>query len=440
MRTSGVVAGACGMALLLSLQFSAFAQGLQFPGIGPVNRSMGGAAAAAPLDAMGAIHWNPATITGLESSEFSASIGFIMPDTRLESHLPANTFGPGFPPVDLGGAVESDIGAAPLPSIGVVLKDDGIFACGLGIYGTAGFALNYPASTSSPLSMPPPPVGLGVGRVFAEAQVIQIAPVLAVRATERLSIGGGPTINLYRVLADPYFFTAPNDANGDGFYSWPDGTGSRYHWGGGFEVGVYYETDVGLNFGAGYKSKQRGEDVSFHSTDELGLPLSFHTPVSLPAILSLGTSYTGFERTTLAMDVRWINYADTDLLGDPATFAPDGRLRGLGWDSVWSVSVGAQHALLDWLSVRVGYTSTEEPVGDGDSGVNFPAPLIIQHVISTGLTVLLTDHLSLTAAYQYGLPNEISGPIQTAAGPIPGSRQSSEVSFHLITAGLTARF
>ena len=41
------------------------AQGIALSGVGPVNRSMGGAATAAPIDAAGALMWNPASISGL---------------------------------------------------------------------------------------------------------------------------------------------------------------------------------------------------------------------------------------------------------------------------------------------------------------------------------------------------------------------------------------
>jgi hypothetical protein len=39
--------------------------GIVIPGAGPVNRSMCGASVAAPIDAAGAMLWNPAAITGL---------------------------------------------------------------------------------------------------------------------------------------------------------------------------------------------------------------------------------------------------------------------------------------------------------------------------------------------------------------------------------------
>ncbi|MDA1052767.1 MAG: hypothetical protein O3C40_20120, partial [Planctomycetota bacterium] len=57
------------VAVLASLASSAFGQGVFLTGVGAVNRSMGGAATAAPIDAMGALHWNPATISGLQSRQ-----------------------------------------------------------------------------------------------------------------------------------------------------------------------------------------------------------------------------------------------------------------------------------------------------------------------------------------------------------------------------------
>ena len=49
------------IALLIVLIAAANAsgQGITVTGVGAVNRSMGGAGTAAPLEAIGAIHWNP---------------------------------------------------------------------------------------------------------------------------------------------------------------------------------------------------------------------------------------------------------------------------------------------------------------------------------------------------------------------------------------------
>src|SRR5947209_19727657 len=70
-------------------------------GTGPVNLSMGGASTAAPLDASGAMYWNPATITGMKRSELDASATLLFPSTRVASTIAAGALGPGIPPVGL---------------------------------------------------------------------------------------------------------------------------------------------------------------------------------------------------------------------------------------------------------------------------------------------------------------------------------------------------
>src|SRR5206468_4978926 len=93
--------------LLLSLAWAAMGaparaqHGLVLSGGGAVNRSMGGSATAAPLDAIGALFWNPATLSGLKSSELSIGAEALFPHPKVESSLRPNSFGPGLPPVPL---------------------------------------------------------------------------------------------------------------------------------------------------------------------------------------------------------------------------------------------------------------------------------------------------------------------------------------------------
>ena len=68
--------------------------GLAVGGVGPINRSMGGAAVAAPLDASGALYWNPATIAALGRSEIAFGAELLFPYTTLSSRVAPGTFGP----------------------------------------------------------------------------------------------------------------------------------------------------------------------------------------------------------------------------------------------------------------------------------------------------------------------------------------------------------
>src|SRR6516225_3588816 len=67
--------------------------GLAVSGVGPINRSMGGASTAAPLDSAGALYWNSATIGALPSSEMEFGTGFVIPRTTLSSVVPADALG-----------------------------------------------------------------------------------------------------------------------------------------------------------------------------------------------------------------------------------------------------------------------------------------------------------------------------------------------------------
>src|SRR6516164_4620872 len=97
---------------------AAQAQGFVLAGAGPVNRSMGGASTAAPLDATGAIYWNPATLAGLPRSEIDFGLELLYTTAYLSSEVGPNSFGPGTPPVPLAGSTRGDGGVFPLPSFG----------------------------------------------------------------------------------------------------------------------------------------------------------------------------------------------------------------------------------------------------------------------------------------------------------------------------------
>jgi long-chain fatty acid transport protein len=418
----------------------AFAQfGLNFSGVGPVNRSMGGVATATPIDSLGAIHWNPATIAALPSSEMSFGVDGVLPVVDITSSL-----GP------FAGGDDSDGGWFAAPLFGVVQQvDDSEWTYGLGIMTVAGFGQNFPASSATGTTNPVlfPGDGLaenggipGFGNIFAEAAFIEIAPVLALQVTENLSIGFGPTVTIGRVQASPFAFAPPDNANAIGFPTFPDGTNARYHWGGGFQMGAYLETDQCVNFGVSYKSPQWFENFTANSTDEIGRTRNLNFSLDLPQIVSFGASYTGMQNVLLGVDVRHIGWSHADLFGDPASFS-NGALRGLGWDSTWNVSVGGQYLLSERLTVRAGYAYGPSPIdGNPESGLNVGTPLILEHILSAGTSVRISDALSMHVAYTYAIENELNGPIQGPAGPVGGSTLSQQVSAHFLTAGFTAAF
>jgi len=72
----------------------------------------------------------------------------------------------------------------------------------------------------------------------------------------------------------------PDDADGSGVARYPQGAGTRYSWGGGFQVGalLHHRHRLALRFSV--KSPQWFEPARINSADELGYPRSGNHPTS----------------------------------------------------------------------------------------------------------------------------------------------------------------
>ncbi|WP_231615539.1 OmpP1/FadL family transporter [Novipirellula artificiosorum] len=389
-----------------------------FSSSGPVNRSMGGAAVAAPIDSIGAIYWNPATISGLERSETALGMGVLFPNQTVASSVG------GF-----AGSTDADAGAFPLPNIGWVHKTENPkVTLGLGINAVAGFGTNLPVDPTNPALAP-----TGLGRVDSNASFLQIAPVLSVALRDNLSVAAGPTLTAGRISLDPFVF---GSANADGSYS--SASGTRYHWGGGFQLGAYYIHSPAWRFGASLKSPTWMETFQFHSEDQLGNPRELSVDVDLPMILSLGTAYDGLENWLFALDVRYFDYKNTDGFGDRAVFDATGKLGGLDFSSVMSTSLGIQRAVSEQLTIRGGYSYNQNPVRNSEAFYNVASPLTFQHILSTGASLRFTDNLAANVAYSYFFENTRSGQIVfPGIGAIPGSTFDNTLDAHIVSFGLT---
>jgi long-chain fatty acid transport protein len=174
--------------VLLALPGAVCAQGIALDGAGPVNRAMAGAATAAPIDASGALFMNPASISGLECSEMDIGLELLLPTETLSSSLTIPGVGV------IGGSTGGEPGTTPVPTMAIVHKCcDSPWTLGLGMFGIAGFASNYPASslttTHNPVLFPQQNssiVGLppGLGRINSSAQFFQIIPTASYAITE----------------------------------------------------------------------------------------------------------------------------------------------------------------------------------------------------------------------------------------------------------------
>lgn len=392
-RSLPIVMFALTMAALTS---AALGQGITVTGVGPVNRSMGGAGTAAPLDAIGALHWNPGSISSLECSEVSFGMEGLLADIRLSSTI-GGTFS----------STDGEAGVALIPSVGWVHHVEGTsVTIGLGLYGIAGFRNNMPADPNNPL--------LAGGPLFADAEIMQVAPTISLALNERVSVGVAPTISVARTMFDPLgpsvISPGPNP-----------GSGNRVHWGAGIQAGVHYAGDC-WHSGLTIKSPQWFEDFRFFTpTGVVRFDLDY------PLIVSGGLGYYGFERWIFAADIRYLDYENT------AGFSE------LGWRSVVAGAIGAQFQWNDCWTFRAGYNLNQNPIQGEDVLTNISNPLIQDQNLAAGASCHLTDQVELTLAYVYLVKNDVTGPLPSPPFGVSDSL-THEISAHSLAIGVRVKY
>ncbi len=397
-------------------------QGIALRAIGTVNESMGGAGTALPLSAIGAIHWNPASIADFKCHQADFGIGLIYPDTRVSS-----TVGP------FSGSSRSESGASPLPNMALVIRGaDPRFTFGLAAIAVAGYKLNYDASLTNPIHFPQGSLGIipTFGRVNTEAEFFQIVPTIAYTINDCWAIGAAPTLTIASLGVEP-LLTAPPGAAG---YSL--GSGSRYTFGGGGQFGVYYKPGERFSAGVSVKTEQYFEDFRFKGQDNAtGAPVSGSIDLEYPLIISLGTAWRISPRTVIANDVRWFDYASARGFGTDG-LNPDGTLAGLSWSSVMAVATGISHQLNDRVTVRGGYQWNENPISSETVFFNTAAPLNVKHSAALGASVRVHPNMTLSGTYFHAFDQATSGPY---AG-IPGTDVTIRTAAYVLSGGVTIDF
>jgi long-chain fatty acid transport protein len=396
-------AGALAVVATLTAVPDLRAQGVYLPGNGAVQGGMAGVSTATPVDAIGALYWNPAAIGRLGRNEVSIGGAFLYPDISVSSSIPRPLLGG----VEAG-RTRSDSGFPLASSLGVVFKTDpeSSLTYGLGLLALGGGGVNFPGDPSNPVLAPTGPFRQTVlGPIYSSIQLYQLSPSVSYQVTDRLVVGAGPTVDIILPSFDPAFFARP-DRDAAGNLVFPTATHARPYWGGGFRVGLVYSVTDTLDVGFGYTSPQWLETWKFHARTPDGLPRTLSLKATLPAIYSWGAAWRGIDRLTLGVDLRYFDYRNTDLFGTPV------RDGGLGWDSAFAVALGGDYQVTDRVAVRAGYQYNTNPLASTSTLFNIQSPAILQHTIAVGTTVGLTDSVAFSLGYAYGFRNTITGTAQ----------------------------
>ncbi|MDR1923525.1 MAG: outer membrane protein transport protein [Planctomycetaceae bacterium] len=377
------------------------AQGVMLRGIGAVNASVGGTATGMPLDSAGAINWNPASISALDKSELSFGLGLIFPHTRVSSQI-----------ANLSGSTKGEAGTIPNPTMSFVWHrcPKSALTFGLGVSAVGGAASLYPADTTPNIN----PILSGRAK-SSQVVIFQLTPTASYQLTKQLSIGIAPVIDLASLSINPMQL-GQSLAPGNELHNY----GTRYAWGGGFQIGTFYDFKNHFKAGFMFKSPVWFENLRYEGTTvgAANNPSRQHSgsfDLDLPNIFSFGISYDGFKDTVVGVDVRYFDYSNA--AGFNRGIINNGTnsyVGGLDWESILGVTVGLQKKWSDKLTLRAGYVWNENPIPSRSSMLNVAAPLTVQHTITVGATYAIVRNLEFSFAYAHGFKGKVTGNFNSA--------------------------
>ncbi|HEY9746079.1 MAG TPA: outer membrane protein transport protein [Oculatellaceae cyanobacterium] len=405
-------------------------------GVGAINQSMGGAATAMPLDASGSQFWNPATITELEATELDINAEPVFVMSTLSSSIPANAIAPDLPPINLSGEVKNRANFTVAPSIGFVKKiEQSPWRWGVLVTGVGGSTVNFTHHGNNPVTLDPP-IGSGDTKVFGS--FLQISPTIAYRLNKHWSLGVQPNFNITGFSSEPFSGAPPLDFDGDGIPTYPKIKKEAYAPGIGVQGGLYYHRSW-LHLGASIKSPQWFLPYHPKVTYETGVERRVSTRANVPMIASVGVGFSGIPRTKIAVDARYIDYANTTSY-DKVGFTPQATVKGSGWQSIWALASGIQYEMSENCSVRIGYSYNLSPIKPIYTAFAIGSPAVTQNYLSVGASYRFSPRFTLAAMFRHGFQGSRQGPIQTPLGPLPGSSIRLKTALNVFVISLIFKF
>jgi long-chain fatty acid transport protein len=387
-------------------------------GIGAVDAALGGAGVALPNDTLGALNSNPALLTRMDGHRLAFSAEFADAQNAVSSQV-----GP------FAGRTEESGDVAVIPAFGWTRHREGSrIAYGMGFLGLAGFGVDYPQDPTNPILAPQPQ---GFGRVTSRYEMLKIPFVLAWQVNDALSLGVSLNAGRATLTADPAGFAAPDCSGPTTCFVPRVSTDSSFGYG--LQVGVLYRIDDVWSLGASYATKQDFDAFEWNSQvanpnlPTFGQARRITFDLDSPATAAVGLAVTPNARLSVALDAKWVNYADADGFGGFGTDAM-GNATGLGWEDIAVYSLGVQYRPTARLALRLGFNRAENPIPDELTFFNVVAPAIFEDHVSAGLGFQLYENLDLNLGYYKALENEASGPFVSPAGPVPGTRVTNEMS------------
>ena len=421
--------------IILSLFFMPFlanaTNGYFTHGTGIKNRALAGAGVAYPQDAMAGAT-NPAGMAFM-GNRYDIGAVLFRPDREYSAGASlANGNGGAF---TVGEGTEgSGDGSFIIPSFGINYMLTENDALGFSIYGNGGLNTTYDGGTASfdPDGPGPAPVmtlpgTFGTGTAGVDLFQIFLNFSYAHKFSENFSVGISPifTIQGFRSNGLGAFAGFTKTFAESGGTVMPDnltGNGTNYSYGGGVQIGALAKDVAGsLDLGISYRSKMYMDEFDDYS-DLFAEDGDFDIPSTLWAGFAVDLS----ENITLIADYQKIWYEDVDAVSNdvqnlfacPTAGAGGTDLEsclggnnggGFGWNDIDVIKIGLQWEAHPDVTMRFGYSHSDQPIDDDQVLFNILAPGVIEDHVTIGATIKTKSMGEINLEAMHALSESVKG-------------------------------
>lgn len=383
-------------------------------GYGSKSKGMAGAGASMPLDAMDAAQ-NPAKMVFL-GNRMDFGVAAFMP----ERSFTANDDGGNGYPVISPGTYDSKNDIFFIPYFGLNRMLDATSSVGISIGANGGMNTEYDAAVfsafnntggtaSSPTGIDFKQLFLGLtyARKIADNHSFGITPIAAVQSFKVTGL-------------QPFqpFSSDPEHVTNNGY---------DYSYGGGLKIGWLSRITDTLSFGLSYQTQ-----LWMSKFDAYRGLFAEQGNFDIPANFTAGLAWEMTPSLTLAMDVQRIFFEDVNSIANSGTMVlQPGQISlgtddgiGFGWQDMTVGKFGLQWQCLDDLTLRAGYSISNQTIPDEQALFNILAPAVVTEHYTLGLTKTFAD-MELNLSLLYAPANKVSGS-NPNTGPQTGSLEMSQ--------------
>lgn len=374
-------------------------------GYGIKAKGIAGAGIALPQDPL-AIATNPAGLTQVDD-QLEIGIDWFQP--KRGASIEGNAFGPD---QAFNG---NDTGSFLIPELGYSQHINNSLAGGVAIYGNGGMNTDYGTNPYSRFG--------AKGSAGVDLSQLFISPALAWQIDANNSVGIAVNFAYQRFRAKGIGVFAPFSSDSSHLsnegYDTSTGLGVRLGWTGKI-------TDQ-LTLGATWQSKTvMGEFKKYR-----GL-FAEQGGFDIPENYGLGLSLTPTDQLTLALDWQRIKYSGIGSVGNSISnlFAGDSlgsdHGGGFGWNDISVWKLGANYQFSDALTLRAGYSDTQQPIPSDETFFNILAPGVVTKHATLGASWSLDKKSDISFAYVHGFKETVHG-----SNSIPAAFGGGNANIHL---------